>query len=79
MTERDITKITDYPLIQKLAQALWQSEDDGHGVAIMVGAGFSRSAATTQDINKKMPIWANLAKKKLLKNLERRSIQMLYV
>ena len=63
MTERDITKITDYPLIQKLAQALWQSEDDGHGVAIMVGAGFSRSAATTQDINKKMPIWANLAKK----------------
>ncbi|ORF36167.1 SIR2 family protein [Snodgrassella alvi] len=63
MTERDITKITDYPLIQKLAQALWQSEDYGHGVAIMVGAGFSRSAATTQDINKKMPIWANLAKK----------------
>ncbi|MBI0129037.1 SIR2 family protein [Snodgrassella sp. W8124] len=63
MTERDITKIIDYPLIQKLAQALWQSEDDGHGVAIMVGAGFSRSAATTQDINKKMPIWANLAKK----------------
>ena len=63
MTERDITKITDYPLIQKLAQALWQSEDDGHGVAIMVGAGFSRSAAVTQDINKKMPIWANLAKK----------------
>ena len=63
MTERDITKITDYPLIQKLAQALWQSEDYGHGVAIMVGAGFSRSAATTQDINKKMPLWANLAKK----------------
>ncbi|WP_370386196.1 SIR2 family protein [Snodgrassella alvi] len=63
MTERDITKITDYPLIQKLAQALLQSEDYGHGVAIMVGAGFSRSAATTQDINKKMPIWANLAKK----------------
>ena len=63
MTERDITKIIDYPLIQKLAQALWQSEGYGHGVAIMVGAGFSRSAATTQDINKKMPIWANLAKK----------------
>ena len=63
MTERDITKIIDYPLIQKLAQALWQSEDYGHGVAIMVGAGFSRSAATTQDINKKMPIWATLAEK----------------
>ena len=47
MTERDITKIIDYPLIQKLAQALWQSEDYGHGVAIMVGAGFSRSAANT--------------------------------
>ena len=66
MTNTEITKITeitDYPLIQKLAQALWQSEDYGHGVAIMVGAGFSRSAATTQDINKKMPIWANLAEK----------------
>lgn len=63
MTERDITKIIDYPLIQKLAQALWQSEDYGHGVAIMVGAGFSRSAATTQDINKKMPVWANLVEK----------------
>lgn len=63
MTKTEITKITDYPLIQKLAQALWQSEDYGHGVAIMVGAGFSRSAATTQDINKKMPLWANLAEK----------------
>lgn len=66
MTKTEITKITeitDYPLIQKLAQALWQSEDYGHGVAIMVGAGFSRSAATTQDINKKMPVWANLAEK----------------
>ncbi|KDN15805.1 hypothetical protein BGI40_07335 [Snodgrassella communis] len=63
MGERDITKITDYPLIQKLAQSLWQRETYGHGVAIMVGAGFSRSAATTMDKSKALPLWGNLAKK----------------
>lgn len=63
MSERDITKITDYPLIQKLAQSLWQRETYGHGVAIMVGAGFSRCAATTMDKSKVLPLWGNLAKK----------------
>jgi hypothetical protein len=63
MGERDITKITDYPLIQKLAQSLWQREIYGHGVAIMVGAGFSRSAGTTMDKSKALPLWGNLAKK----------------
>ena len=63
MNVRDITKLTDYPLIEKLAQALWEQETFGHGVAIMVGAGFSRCAATTYDTDKKLPIWRDLAKK----------------
>ena len=63
MNVRDITKLTDYPLIEKLAQALWEQETFGHGVAIMVGAGFSRCAATTYDTDKKLPIWRDLAQK----------------
>lgn len=63
MNEDDITKLTDYPLIEKLAQALWQRDKFGHGVAIMVGAGFSRCAATTYDTDKKLPIWRDLAQK----------------
>lgn len=63
MNVRDITKLTDYPLIEKLAQALWEQETFGHGVAIMVGAGFSRSGATTYDTHKKLPIWRDLAQK----------------
>lgn len=63
MSVRDITKLTDYPLIEKLAQTLWQRDKFGHGVAIMVGAGFSRSGATTYDTDKKLPLWGDLAQK----------------
>ena len=63
MNKDDITRLADYPLIEKLAQALWQRDKFGHGVAIMVGAGFSRCAATTYDTDKKLPIWRDLAQK----------------
>lgn len=54
---KEITSLADYAAIKKLASALWQQNTSYHGAAIMVGAGFSRSAASTGDINKKMPVW----------------------
>lgn len=54
---KDITQLDDYTKLKKLASALWQQDNSYHGAAIMIGAGFSRSAATTGDINKKLPLW----------------------
>lgn len=57
--------LPDYPAIKKLAAALWQREAHQHGTAIMIGAGFSRSAARHVSGEKKIPLWnefsANLA------------------
>lgn len=59
------SELPDYPAIKKLAAALWQWEAHQHGTAIMIGAGFSRSAARHVSGDKKMPLWnefsANLA------------------
>lgn len=64
-TEHSIIKtvadLPDYAALKKLAAALWQQDNAYHGAAIMVGAGFSRSAATTGDLNKKLPLWINLS------------------
>lgn len=57
----DITKCDDYALIKKLANVLWRHDNNYHGVAIMIGAGFSRSAAITGDKNKKLPLWFNFS------------------
>ncbi len=59
---REITELPDYPAVKKLAAALWQQDTSYHGAAIMIGAGFSRSAATTGDPSKKLPLWADLSK-----------------
>ncbi|MDG4952371.1 SIR2 family NAD-dependent protein deacylase [Actinobacillus equuli] len=53
----DITQIDDFPKLKKLASTLWQEDNSYHGAAIIVGAGFSRSAAITGDNNKKLPLW----------------------
>lgn len=58
---KDITQLDDYTKLKKLASALWQQNNSYHGAAIMIGAGFSRSAATTGDINKKLPLWFNFS------------------
>lgn len=58
----DIHEISDYPALKKLATALWQQDTAYHGAAVMVGAGFSRSAATTGDINRKLPLWNDFSK-----------------
>ena len=57
-----IIELPDYSAIKKLASALWQEDSGYHGAAVMVGAGFSRSAATSCDTNKKLPLWYHLSK-----------------
>lgn len=56
-----ITDLPDYAALKKLAAALWQQENFYHGAAVMVGAGFSRSAASTGNINSKLPLWKDLS------------------
>ncbi|MDF3829786.1 MULTISPECIES: SIR2 family protein [unclassified Pseudocitrobacter] len=55
--DKKISSIPDYPALEKLASSLWQQDNTYHGAAVMVGAGFSRSAATTGDARKKLPLW----------------------
>lgn len=59
----NIENLPDFHALQKLASSLWKREGAYQGSAIMVGAGFSRSAAKTGDSNKKMPIWSDLSAK----------------
>ena len=56
-----IEGLNDYPALKKLAAALWQEDSAYHGAAVMVGAGFSRSAASTGSPDDKMPIWRDLS------------------
>lgn len=58
----DITKIPDYAALKKLAAALWQQDNSYYGAAVMVGAGFSRIAASSGNPNKKLPLWGELSK-----------------
>lgn len=50
-----IRDLVDYPAIKKLASALHRVDTSRHGAAIMIGAGFSRSAARHVDGQKKFP------------------------
>jgi len=59
---KDISSLPDYATLKKLASALWQQDRSYHGAAVMVGAGFSRSAASTGDATKKLPLWNDLSK-----------------
>jgi hypothetical protein len=58
----DITKLPDYPALKKLAAALWQEDKSFYGAAVMVGAGFSRTAASTGDAKKILPLWEEISK-----------------
>ncbi|MFK3841846.1 SIR2 family protein [Serratia sp. NPDC087055] len=55
--DKKISSLPDYPALKKLASSLWQQDNTYHGAAVMVGAGFSRSAATSGDARKKLPLW----------------------
>lgn len=57
----DVSGLTDFAALKKLAAALWHQDGTFHGAAIMVGAGFSRSAAISGDPTQKMPLWYELA------------------
>ena len=48
---KSVSDLADYPAMKRLAAALWQQGDAYHGAAVMIGAGFSRSGASTGDIH----------------------------
>ncbi len=58
---QNISDLPDYPALEKMAAALWKQNKGVRGAAVMVGAGFSRSASLTPGINKKPPLWNDLA------------------
>lgn len=60
--DRSIRDLPDYPVLKRLAAALWQKNDSYHGAAIVIGAGFSRVAAHCGDMSKRLPLWADLSK-----------------
>lgn len=57
----NITTLPDYAVLKKLAAALWQQDDSYYGAAVMVGAGFSRIAASSGDAKNKLPLWGELS------------------
>lgn len=57
----NITDLSDYAALKKLAAALWQQDNSYYGAAVMVGAGFSRIAASTDDGKCKLPLWRELS------------------
>ncbi|MEB8475327.1 SIR2 family protein [Acidithiobacillus ferriphilus] len=57
-----IRDLSDYPAIKKLASALHHLDASHHGAAIMIGSGFSRSAARHVGGQKKMRLWAEFTK-----------------
>ncbi|MHB8321025.1 MAG: SIR2 family NAD-dependent protein deacylase [Acidithiobacillus sp.] len=56
-TTPTIRDLIDYPAIKKLASALHRLDASHHGAAIMIGSGFSRSAARHVGGQKKMRLW----------------------
>lgn len=55
--EITIAELRDYSAIRKLASALHRLDAHLHGAAVMVGAGFSRSAALHVSREKRVPLW----------------------
>lgn len=68
----DIFSLPDYVTLTKLAAALWQQDGSYHGAAVMVGAGFSRCAASTGNSQEKMPLWNDFSKE-LARELDSKS------
>lgn len=59
---KSIAQLQDYPALKKLAAALWQQDISYRGAAVMVGAGFSRSAASTGDPRRVLPLWTDMSR-----------------
>ena len=60
--EKTISSINDYPIIRKLASALYKRDGHLHGAAIMIGAGFSRCAAQCSPGQLPMPLWNGISR-----------------
>ncbi|MCD4503092.1 SIR2 family protein [Chromobacterium piscinae] len=60
---KTISDLVDYAAVKKLALALHRRDENHQGAAIMVGAGFSRSAASHVDGKKKIPLWGDFTRK----------------
>ncbi|MDH4425327.1 MAG: hypothetical protein QE495_02650 [Acidovorax sp.] len=58
---KQLETLTDYPALKKLAEALWRQDSKQFGAVIMVGAGFSRCAASHVGGIKKLPLWFDFA------------------
>lgn len=58
---KKVTELPDYAALKRIGSALWKQDAAYHGAAIMLGAGFSRSAAISGDMNRKLPLWADLS------------------
>lgn len=56
-----LTTHPDYPAIKQLAASLYKNEGERGGVAVLVGAGFSRAAAIVINDVAKPPLWHHLA------------------
>ncbi|ORU94412.1 MAG: hypothetical protein A6F70_08630 [Cycloclasticus sp. symbiont of Bathymodiolus heckerae] len=65
--DSSVKKLSDYPAIKKLAAALHQFNANEQGAAIMIGAGFSRSAAVHINKEIRMPLWDALSRRLLEK------------
>ncbi|WP_084208574.1 SIR2 family NAD-dependent protein deacylase [Cobetia marina] len=63
MKKIDFEEINDYPAFKKLSSSLWRSNNEMHGAAIMIGAGFSRVGANIPSESYKPPLWHHLSKK----------------
>jgi hypothetical protein len=57
----NVKNLPDYSALKQLAAALWQQNNTYHGAAVMIGAGFSRCAASTNNLEKKLPLWNDLS------------------
>lgn len=55
--------LSDFSAFNKMASSLWRSNNEVHGLTLMVGAGFSRSAATVPEDKYKPPLWSHLSRK----------------
>ena len=57
----DFRELQDFPTLKKLAATLWNQDSTFLGAAVMVGAGFSRSSATSGDARRRIPLWLELS------------------
>lgn len=56
-----IESLPDFSTLRQLSRALWRTEPEGRGAAVLVGAGFSRNAELAAADSPPPPLWEDLA------------------